>query len=369
MAETETSKITPEIAPTEDAVAPEPEPMSSEPVPDPIADPVPMEQSPVAAAPRRRSVFWPLAAGGALAAGLGAGGTFYLAQTMPELLHLGTSAGVEQRLSDLSARLEALTGQVAALPASADAARLEELGSGLKSAQAQLATLAEAAGKPAPDPGLAALEQRLKALEEAPPATAAMTPSQSDQAAREAEAAARAAEEAARAQEAKAAAKVRLADAQAALGTLRAALESGAAYGPALTPLTDAGLTVPETLISQSGGVPTLAALRAAFPDAARDALSLSLSETAGEGMWDRTTAFLQSQTHARSLTPRAGTDPDAVLSRAEAALAAGDLATAVKELAGLPPQGQARMAEWIGLAGRRTDAEAALAALAGQIE
>ena len=66
-----------------------------------------------------------------------------------------------------------------------------------------------------------------------------------------------------------------------------------------------------------------------------------------GESWTSRVSAFLRNQTGARSLTPREGNDPDAVLSRAEAALGAGDLATVLKELAALPPEGQTAMAAW----------------------
>jgi hypothetical protein len=57
--------------------------------------------------------------------------------------------------------------------------------------------------------------------------------------------------------------------------------------------------------------------------------------------------SFLRSQTGARSLTPREGDDPDAVLSRAEAILAEGRPADTLTELAALPPEGQAAMTEW----------------------
>jgi hypothetical protein len=69
-----------------------------------------------------------------------------------------------------------------------------------------------------------------------------------------------------------------------------------------------------------------------------------------------------------RSLAPREGNDPDAVLSRAEAALAAGDLGTALAEAAALPEAGQAAMAGWVGLAAVRQAATAALAELTAAV-
>jgi hypothetical protein len=111
-------------------------------------------------------------------------------------------------------------------------------------------------------------------------------------------------------------------------------------------------------------GVPSLAALVDAFPPAARDALDASIRATMGEGALDRVSAFLRVQTGARSLEPRAGDDPDAVLSRAEAALRAGDLETTLAELTALPEAGQAAMADWIQAARTRFEAVEAARAL-----
>ncbi len=126
---------------------------------------------------------------------------------------------------------------------------------------------------------------------------------------------------------------------------------------------------MPPALAEQGQGVPTLEALRAAFAPAARAALAASLKQTAGGSLWDRSLAFLRTQSGARSLTPREGADPDAVLSRAEAALAAGDPGASIAAIAALPTDGQARMAEWVALAKRRIAATAAAAALAAELE
>ena len=141
------------------------------------------------------------------------------------------------------------------------------------------------------------------------------------------------------------------------------------ALDPALADLRDAGVAIPPPLAEQGQGVPTLEALRTAFPDAARDALAASLKETAAGDTWERLLAFLRTQSGARSLTPREGTDPDAILSRAEAALAAGDLAGSISEIGGLPAEGQARMTEWVALASRRISATEAAAALAAELQ
>jgi hypothetical protein len=147
-------------------------------------------------------------------------------------------------------------------------------------------------------------------------------------------------------------------------------VETGAPFATAVAALTAAGVAVPEALATQAeGGVPTLAALRATFPDAARAALDDSLRAEAGGGTWDRLGAFLRSQTGARSLTPREGGDPDAILSRAEAAVQAGDLSAALAELSALPEAGKAALADWTARAGARVAALAALPGLAAGLE
>ena len=112
------------------------------------------------------------------------------------------------------------------------------------------------------------------------------------------------------------------------------------------------------------GGLPSLQVLRQGFPDAARAALDASLRASKGDTWTERVSVFLRGQTGTRSLIPREGTDPDAVLSRAEAAVTAGDLALALTELAALPDAGKAAMADWLGLAAQRQDAVAAVQAL-----
>jgi hypothetical protein len=74
----------------------------------------------------------------------------------------------------------------------------------------------------------------------------------------------------------------------------------------------------------------------------------------------------LWNQLSLRSTAPRAGDDPDAVLSRAEAALAAGRLGEALAEVASLPAPVQSAMAGWIAQAQARAEVQAALAGLRG---
>jgi hypothetical protein len=64
---------------------------------------------------------------------------------------------------------------------------------------------------------------------------------------------------------------------------------------------------------------------------------------------------------NVRSVAPREGTDVDAILSRAEAAVRDGRVADAIAELDGLPEQAAAQTAAWRELAETRLAALAAL--------
>ncbi|MGL4279552.1 MAG: COG4223 family protein, partial [Albidovulum sp.] len=153
------------------------------------------------------------------------------------------------------------------------------------------------------------------------------------------------------------------------LSLILSALESGAAIDAPLADLTAAGVEVPAALAEQAQGVPTLASLRESFPEAARAALAVTVRDASGTDAWGRITAFFRSQSGARSLAPRAGDDPDAILSRAEANLRAGDLAQTLTELASLPENGRAVMAEWIARAARRQEAVTAAETLQQQVK
>ncbi len=166
---------------------------------------------------------------------------------------------------------------------------------------------------------------------------------------------ARAAEADARELETNAAIAARQAEIQATVARLHTALNSGAPYDRILAEVTDAGITVPEILgASAHDGVASLASLGDAFPKAARAALSAS---RAAQGNSSGLSGFLQRQLGARSVRPRDGDDPDAILSRAEAALTDGRLAQALEELAALPDNARAQMRGWVDTATTRMTA------------
>ena len=155
----------------------------------------------------------------------------------------------------------------------------------------------------------------------------------------------------------------------AALGQLRSALDTGAPFAEYLVDLASESTPVPAVLAeSAESGLPTLPGLRLTYPPAARLALDAALRANMGESWSERATSFLRSQTGARSLNARDGTDPDAVLSRAEAALNAGNLTVVLTELQSLSPEAQLALADWRAMAQKRLDAEQAISALAATI-
>lgn len=219
---------------------------------------------------------------------------------------------------------------------------------------------ASAGGEGAPAAALAAMNREIAglkaALEAQKGADAALTA--------DVEAASAAAQERFDAAEAAAQAAAR----QAALSHVRAAFESGAPIGPALEGLTALGVDIPQGLADGGDSLPTLLSLQTSFSDPARAALDAAIQADMGEGWSDRLTAFLRTQSGARSLTPREGNDPDAVLSRAEAALREGQVQSALTELAALPAPATEAMAGWMAEASRRVNADQAITDLSATL-
>ncbi|MCA0908071.1 hypothetical protein LCM27_16855, partial [Ruegeria marisrubri] len=148
----------------------------------------------------------------------------------------------------------------------------------------------------------------------------------------------------AQALEAKASAEAQAAANAAVLSRLHGQLDAGQPYSDLVAELKAGGVDVPDALSGPAEkGVETLSSLRDSFEPAARTALAEAREADKGTGL----IAFLQRQTGARSVTPQEGDGPDAVLSRAQAALADGDLAKALSELKSLPEAAQAAMADW----------------------
>ncbi|MEI4485446.1 mitofilin family membrane protein [Frigidibacter sp. MR17.14] len=296
---------------------------------------------PAAAEEPRGSSFWPALMGGVIAAFLGAAVVLWV---FPEGLRSpsGDPAALEKTVADQRGRITTLESEVAELRSAqpvpeGTAALSDEIlsrlsaleagqggGAGLDDLRAQVAALSQ---KLDGSTDLAGAEERIRAAQ-----------ADAEKLAREAQA-------------------------RAAFSHLQAALDSGAALDGPRADLEAAGVQVPATL---AGQVPTLQALRDAFPAAAREGLSASLRATRAQGNYgDRLKAYLQAATGARSLNPREGGDPDAVLSRAEAAVTAGNLPDAIAEIESLPAEGQQAMSDWTAQARIRIAAQEAAAGLA----
>ena len=320
----------------------------------PVIASEPIREAP---APVRKAGWFAPILGGVIAAGAG----FGLAQYVPGGWPVQDTSALQAALTAQQVETETLKSQIAALEARPVAGPDADL-------EARVAALADQA---APDIAplqqqIAALEQRLTAIEAMPVSAAA--PSAAALAAQKAAADAvlKQAEDTAAQIKADAEAMAKASEARAALGRVQAALDSGSAYASALPALGD----VPAVLVENAQtGVPTLAALQDAFPAASRAALEAALRANMGESWSDRVANFLRTQTGARSLMPHEGNDPDAILSRAEAALAAGDVAAALTEIAALPPEAQAALTDWQAKAQKRQAAVAAVAGLTAAMQ
>lgn len=363
----------------------------------PVADPEPAAQTPEPAVGAQASQptdppgknqgsgFFGMVVGGVIAAAAG-----YAVATYVPMGGLSDTAG---KLAAQQEDLAKLTEQLAALQsAPAPDAGLAERIAALESATSSQPAPATVDLAPVTD-AIDALTARVTALENAPPGVAGAAPAglvtlveslkaevealkgsgdtaKAEIEAMAAQAQARIAEADAQAAQLRAEAEetARKAMSRAAISRLQAALESGAPFASALADLGD--LEIADVLSANAAnGLPSQRALQEAFPEAARSALEASLRADMGESWTERAASFLQSTTGARSLVPREGTDPDAVLSRAEAAVGAGDMQAALTELQGLPPEGQAAMAGFVAMAQQRLDALAAIESLSQAVE
>ncbi|MFC2970021.1 COG4223 family protein [Acidimangrovimonas pyrenivorans] len=366
-----------------------------EPEPEPGYAPEPEVEAPPPPAPpqviKRGPGFFPLVLGGIVAAGIGFAGAQYLGPQgwLPFGPAGQDTAALKATLADQAAAIAALQDGVKQAQAAADAAKTAAAQVPASDAGPRIDALKQAlsAEIETNKTALAKLDERLTAVEKRPAAggdgvsgsalgayerdvqalrdklqaesdkTAALAEKVSTMSA-EVDKRIAAADAAAQAAKDKAAADARAATARGALMRLEAALDAGGSFIDPVAELQKAGVTVPEALSGAAEtGVPTLADLQQSFPEAARTALAASIPETMGDSVTGRIAAFLQAQTGARSLTPRPGDSPDAVLSRAEAALRGGKPADAVEMLKALPEAGQKKMADWVAQAQTRIDA------------
>jgi hypothetical protein len=257
--------------------------------------------------------------------------------------------------------LAAMEAQMRAQVEEAERRAAEAVATGRTAEEAELA--AEEAGRTADEASRAA-EEAIAAAE----AEAAAAQAEAEAAQAEAEAAMAEAEAAMAAAQAEAEAAMAAAEAEAALNELRLAIARGEPFADPLAAVAVVA-DVPEALSAAAEtGVSSLEQIQDAFPAAARSALPVALRETAGDGAMDRLTAFVQGQIGGRAVVPREGDDPDAILSRVQAAVSSGDLETALAEISALPDGARAEMAGWIADAEARTAVMAALETVAGAV-
>lgn len=316
----------------------------------------------------RKGGFLAMVLGGIAAAAIGFGAARYVlpegwpwpgTQDDTALAELTESnAAQESRIDEIAGALDGLDLQAMQDQVAGNAdtltglsTRIDEVAATLSDLQARLETLET---RPVAEPGSAdanAFAAELRALQDSVEAQRSEIDTLlSDAQAREAAAEATAQEALARA----------------ALSRVQTALDTGSDFSGALADLRAAGVSVPAALADQAAGVQTLAQLSAAFPEAAREALSAARRASGQDGGLG---GFLRTQLGVRSLEPQEGAGPDAVLSRAEAALRADDIDTVLAELQALPEAGLDAMTPWIADAELRRDAVAAADGLAAQLD
>jgi len=275
-----------------------------------------------------RASFIPMVLGGAVAAGLGALGMQYYDSNMREDAGAAVSAEVQAAITEQATRIDALTERLDGVP-SVDLGPLETSAADV---QGQVAALAEQVG---------ALDTQVTELAARPAQTApqapAAAPAEVDlsgiQSQIDALRAALDTQEGtisqmiAEAKSEKAGAEeiARQTMARAAVTRILVALDSGAPFEDALADVeANSDVALPEALAqTAASGAPTVAALSESYPDAAREALAAARSDAPAAGV----TGFLSKQLGVRSVAPREGNDPDAILSRMEAAVKEGRLA------------------------------------------
>ena len=327
---------------------PEPEP-GPEPDPETSPEPLPADMAPAltpdpAPAPQGANGFFPMLLGGVAAAVVGfAVAKFVFPDSWPA--SGDPTAALSQQLSDQSRALTALKQDVARLGDGPDLTGIE---AELTDQQTQIAALADRLAevealaarleaRPAGDglsgAALSTYENQISTLRAELDSQRDTIAAMSANAAAIEHSAASAAQDTLR---------------RAALTRIQTALEAGTGYASALADLESSGVDIPDALRrTATGGVASVTELLDSYPDAARAALQAARAE-AGDQTGGGFTAFLRSQLGARSLEPRAGNDPDAILSRVEAAAKEGRLRDALAEIEALPASARAHLDGWV---------------------
>jgi hypothetical protein len=332
----------------------------------------------------KKGGFVPLVLGGIVAAGIGVGSAGYI---FPNGLPFGPKpADYTSAIEEQSSRIDALSAELAAKPAfdaSALQASIADATSAVIAAQEQITGVAETVAAfeerlttlealPREDGISQQMENALKemraelnqqnaALEQMAPVEGELNDMRAALDAQKGELVTMIAEAQASKQDAEKTARDTLA--RAGVTRILVALESGAPFADALAEVeANSDIAIPEALAQTAAdGVPTLASLGDAYPNAAREALAAVRSEDTGGGV----SSFLTRQLGVRSVAPREGDDPDAILSRVGAAVDEGRISDALEIADALPEGAKAPLAEWMAQANLRLSAAREAEALA----
>ncbi len=168
-----------------------------------------------------------------------------------------------------------------------------------------------------------------------------------------------------------AAGKLQLANATNAASRIFDALEKGRSFQNDLDRLTDVdGLDVPSELADlAASGAPALPVLKKQLPELARVALREDAAANSTETVIGKFTAFMKSQVGTRSLQPQDGDSLDAVLSRIEGFIGAGDLARTLAETDKLNDATRETMKNWITSVAQLNSAHIALNSVQQQLK
>ncbi|MBO6897093.1 MAG: hypothetical protein JJ868_06935 [Shimia sp.] len=338
------------------------------PVEEPVAETA--APTPTAQNPERKGGFVPMVFGGVIAAVIGFGGAVYFGD------QLGLGADTDAALNEMAAKLNAQDDALAAL--NEKLAKTVDVSNGAQAASGEAAALvakmeevlsAYTTELGAVSEAVATLEARLTEIEKRPLSeglnAAAIAAYEREVKDLKDLVAAQKAEAAELKDKADLSAKAALA--RSSVTRIVAALDSGAPYRAAVVDLrSSTGEGVGAVLEDHAdSGVITLAALIESYPEAARAALAKAREDKVDVGTGNKLGNFLKTQFGARSVEAREGTDTDAILSRAETALKAGDLAAALAELDTLAEGPKTVMADWVAQAQTRAAATQAAEDLA----
>ena len=283
---------------------------------------------------------------------------------------------VDTRIAALETAVATMTTLRTEMAAAAQRAtnyetRLDTLGAQLAVLARDITTIAAAAGDPAAvtrmTEDLAQFDQRIATLERAAPAVQLNTLQRRvDQLATDLAAVAtnvgNVTADAAERDRAEAAAR------SLAMSSLRGAAERGDPFVLELAALAELGVD-PAAITTldpfATTETPTRAALATAFSPVADAVIAATTEANTTAGFWDRLWNNAVGVVTVRPTGPIEGTTPTAILSRMQAAIDAGDFATALAERATLPEPGLAASADWAAAVQRRLALDAAVEALA----